>query len=228
MLSKQTNIHPRGNRCCKIHLIKHRFYEDDIAHLEPYANCSSIPRSDLCILLNSLTPITTLKGSTDHCGLSEKQLLTFTGLTVDAIYELKSLLKSLRNSSTRTSVQAIIVFLLKLKTGSSNEMIASILGLQHAQLVSEYFSSVLNSFETDVLPQHFGLQTVTRELIHSNTSQIAKGIFSVHDEQLMIICDGTYIRHQKSSNNMNQKNHILGRKKSLYVNHSQYAPLMVT
>ncbi|XP_063620645.1 uncharacterized protein LOC134793052 [Cydia splendana] len=103
---------------------------------------------------------------------------------------------------------------MKLRTGNSDELLASILGLEYHQLVSEYVTSVKTAFEKKVLPSYFGIYSTTREIIQSRTSEVAKKILDASNEQLIIICDGTYIRHQKSSNNIYQKKSYSGQKKT--------------
>lgn len=63
-------------------------------------------------------------------------------------------------------------------------------------MLSDYSKSVINSFETDILPFHFGLSNNSRqELIDNHTTDIAKRLFNAYDK-LILICDGTYARHQ--------------------------------
>lgn len=82
--------------------------------------------------------------------ISEKQLLIFTGLTWEDIMLLRDMLTSMRNRQTRTVTQALIVFLLKLRTGNSNKLLASILQIEHEQFISEYSTAVFKSFEEDL------------------------------------------------------------------------------
>ena len=111
------------------------------------------------------------------------------------------MLPSVRKNQTRDVTQALVVFLLKLRSGNSNKIIAAILQLEREQLVLDYAASIMNSFKKDVLSSRFGLNaTYRRELIYSHTTDVSKMLFDSTDE-LMLICGGTYARHQKSSNN---------------------------
>ena len=60
--------------------------------------------------------------------------------------ELREMLTSVRNNQTRNVTQALVVFLLKLRSGNSNKMIAEILELEREQLVFDYTASIMNSF----------------------------------------------------------------------------------
>lgn len=132
---------------------------------------------------------------------------------------------SMRNTDTR-NVTAIVVFLFKLRTGNSNK-ICSVLGLEREQLVSDFSDSVIKSFEKDILPKYFGIDAISRDTILNHSSEIAKILFDLND-QLMIICDGTYIRHQKSQNNEYQRKSYSGQTNFHYASHLPFARPMDT
>lgn len=145
--------------------------------------------------------------------ISEEKLQLFTGLRWEEIIQLRLMLTSMRNNQNRTVTQALIVFMMKLRTGNSNKMIAAILQLKSEQLVSEYSTAVMNAFEKDVLSSRFGFNAVSKsDLIQNHTSEIAKKLFNCHDK-LMLICDWTYSRHQKSQNNDYQRKSYSGQKR---------------
>ena len=92
-------------------------------------------------------------------------------------------------------------------------MIATILQLEEVQLVSDYAAPIMDSFKKDVLPSRFGLNAISRrELIDSHTTDVPKILFNSSDK-LMIICDGTYSRLQKSGKNEYQRKSSSGQKK---------------
>jgi len=122
------------------------------------------------------------------------------------------MLISLRNSESHSVIQALIVFLFNLRTGNSNKMIASILQLKNEHDVSDYSNSVIKSFENDVLPLRFGINSLNRDdLIQNCTTKMAKKLFNVNNN-LFLICDGTYACHQKSINEYQRKS-FSGQKK---------------
>lgn len=205
---------PRYNRCCKHHLIKKRFYEEDIFSLRIYSNTSTFEVSDLENLMKqlSVSSDSVLLDKIGDYSFPEERLKVLTGLTWENLTKLRTMMTSMRNSETRDVIQAIVVFLFKLRTGNSNAVISSVLGLQREQLVSDYVQSVMKSFEQDVLPKYFGINASSRQNILNHSSEIATKLFELND-QLMIICDGTYIRHQKSTNNEYQRKSYSGQKK---------------
>lgn len=206
---------PSGNRCCKDHIIKSKFFENLIEQMEVYSSKSVIEVSDLTNLLKdlSVTADQTLLNNIAEFNIPEKQIIMFTGLKWENLIELREKLVSMEKSPCRTITQALIVLLFKLRSAQSHEMIASVLGVDSKQRVSDMIHQVLSSFEKDILSKEFGLQNVSREdLINNQTSSIAKKLFNLSDT-LIIICDGTYIRHQKSSNNEYQRLSYSGQKK---------------
>lgn len=206
---------PAGNRCCRSHLIKNRIYEEELNLLKVHSNTTSLSVLELSKVMETLS-IKCDSSLFDKIGdfsLSDKQVKIFTGLTWENLIEIKDMMTSLRNSQSRSVMQALVVFLFKLRTGNSNEMLASILQLENKQLVSEYSASIFKSFENDVLPLRFGLSCLKRDdLIQNHTTEIAKKLFNIRDN-LFLIYDGTYARHQKSTNNDYQRKSFSGQKK---------------
>lgn len=206
---------PKGSRCCSKHLIKRRLYKDELNNIKIHSLKSTIDADDLKKLLNELAR-TSESNIVDKIGdysLSEDHIKVFTGLSWENIQELSQMLTSLRNSHSRNVTQALVTFLFKLRTGNSNALIAAVLGLQREQQVSEFSDSVISSFEKDVLPAHLGFSAVSREqLIQNETSRMAQTLLKLND-RLAVIFDGTYVHHEKSSNNEYQRRSYSGQKK---------------
>ena len=122
---------------------------------------------------------------------------------------------SLRNSQSRSVIQALIVFRFKLRTGNSNKLLASVFNINNEQSISEYSKSIIQFFAKNVLPLHFASNSFNRDnLIQNHTTEIAKKLFDVQDNFLLIY-DVTYARHQKSTNNEYQRKSFYGQKKVL-------------
>jgi len=85
--------------------------------------------------------------------------------------------------------------------------------LSHDQAVSNYCLSVRRAFEVSVLPDRFGVNAVSRaDLIAKHTSPIADRLHKIGN-RLTLICDCTYLRHEKSANNEYQRKSYSGQKK---------------
>ena len=147
--------------------------------------------------------------------LSKKQIKIFTGLSWENLFDIKDSINSLHNSQSRSVIQALIVFLFELRTGNSNKLLASIFNINNEQSISEYSKSIIQFLGKNVLPLHFALNSFNRDnLIQNHTTEIAKKLFDVQDN-LLLIYDGTYARHQKSTNNEYQRKSFYGQKKVL-------------
>ena len=206
---------PKQNRCCPSHLIKDVFYKDELSKLKIHSNVTNIEPQELVLFLDnmSINSNTSIFDLVENGNLSEERLHALTGFNWEQFTEIRELLSSSRDSSNRTVSQALFVFLFKLRSGNSNATIASILGIMKEQQVSDYFLSILNAFEKDVLPNYFGISCLDRkDLIENQTSIITKKLLDIENE-LVLIFDGTYIRHQKSTNYSYQRKSYSGQKK---------------
>lgn len=207
---------PIENRCCPGHLLKDRLYADDIKKMAIISSLSYIPVTELKKFLDtlSLKVDETLLNKIGDYNMPEDRIFAITGYTWENIVEVRNLLKSMRNSHIRDITQALVVFLFKLRSGNSNSTIASILGIEHEQAVSKFVSQIIRAYEIDVLPNYFGIGTISREeLISNHTTDVVKELLDVSN-QLVIICDGTYLRHEKSGNNYYQRKSFSGQKKA--------------
>lgn len=184
-------------------------------HIRVYTTRSSVEVDDLKHFLEALC-VSSESEIIDKVGdytLSEERIKVFTGLNWENITELTNILTSLKNSQSRNVVQAIVTFLFKLRTGNSNKLIAASIGLEREQQVSEFSNSVIASFERDVLPNYLGVNARSRDdLIQNETSCMAQKLYNVTN-QLVLVFDGTYVSHQKSTNNEYQRRSYSGQKK---------------
>lgn len=214
---KQKELYvPKENRCCPEHLIKDRLYTSDLVLLKKCSNTSLIESDEVKRFIFALAQNTdkSLFDAVGDLSLPERQLKAFTGLGWESIEKLSRMLTSMRNTSIRTVTQALVVFLFKMRTGNSNHIIASTMGLPNDQDISNMCASVINSFETDILPIKFGVDANSRDfLITEHTSGVAQHLHNIGD-RLALICDGTYLRHEKSTNNEYQRKSYSGQKKA--------------
>lgn len=92
---------PKGYRCCKHHLIKDRFFEEEMSNLKPQFNTSHITISEITEIMEDMAirGESAINGGVGNKMLTEKQLIAFTGFGWDAINELTYMMKSMRNTS---------------------------------------------------------------------------------------------------------------------------------
>lgn len=124
----------------------------------------------------------------------------------------------MRNTSNRTILQALAIFLFKLRILNSNRIIGKMFfGLTYEQQVSDIFNDVMKSFEKDILPNFFGYNCISREQIIFNITHTVRKLLGTGENRLILIFDGTYLRYQKNSNNYYQKKILLWSKESSFM-----------
>ncbi|XP_075681005.1 uncharacterized protein LOC142646305 [Dermatophagoides pteronyssinus] len=208
---------PANNVCCKRHMIGKLLHDDEVGNIRIASDRCEMSRVEMNIFPNSLSP--NFRGSIfenlANRTISDTHLKTLTGFCWRQIEQLREWMSSMRDTEGRSAIQAICVFLHKMRSGNSDNIIAVNWGIDSGSLVSSYIKSVMRSFENEVLPNRFGINSISRDsLIRNHTSLVAKKLFDIDDDHLMIICDGTYLRHEKSSNNVYQRKSYSGQKKT--------------
>lgn len=222
--SKMKIFIPNGARICREHLLNSRFYQDDLDKIKVCSQSSRISVNEVTRLIEGLK-IESNKSLLNQAAdfeLSDDRFKTLTGLTIENFKVLRSMIKSSKDSVNRTVNESLIIFLFKLRTGSSNRNISTIFKLKNDQLVSACVDSIIDSFEKDILPENFGVkryktdeerEVARKELIEKHTSGNARKLLKSEPNQLALIFDGTYLKHQKSSNNEYQRKAFSGQKK---------------
>ncbi|CAH2105465.1 unnamed protein product [Euphydryas editha] len=98
----------------------------------------------------------------------------------------------------------LLVFLLKLRTGDSDERIAMLVNVPRRTL-EVLMDKVREILFQDFVPNNLGINHMSRdELINNHTLLIPNGLYG-NGTNTIVICDGTYIYVNKSSNYSFQK-----------------------
>lgn len=198
---------PKNNRCCQRHLIRKSLVESVIKQAEIFSNTSKLTASEVKLFLENISESSS-KGihyDVKKKWLSDEEVKVLTGYTWNILEKIEEKLPSLKNSINRDPMQAIVIFLTKLRTGSTNSLIAVMFKLKNDSLVSDICDSVVNAFESDILASDFGFKSCDRnDLISNHTTEMVKKLLDVSQE-LLIIVDGTYVEHEKSRNNDYQR-----------------------
>ena len=178
---------PYNNRCCKNHLIKNRFYEDVLHDIIPISNESSIQTNELRKFLDCLSDKVddSILGNIKECSMSDERIFALTGFTWENIFEIRHLLETMRSSENRNVLQAVLTFLIKLRTRNSDRCFAAILDLKEKQ-VQRIIESVLQGFK-NILPQQFGYRSITRDFLIKEVSPMAKKLHNL-ENNLGLIC----------------------------------------
>ena len=106
----------------------------------------------------------------------------------------------------RCGTVGLAAYLIKLRTGDSNERISSLLNIPRRTL-DGYITTVRDLMHEYFVPEHFGLHHINRQQIVQRTLLLPRGLFSHHngEDRPVVIIDGTYCYIQKSSNYLYQK-----------------------
>lgn len=206
---------PKRNRCCRKHLIGNYLYEDELNIIRIYCNECEIEVSELEKFLGILSDDVDRR-VIDKIGtmkMSDQRVKSLTGHVWLEIVELREMLSTMRDSENRNVLQALVIFLFKMRTGNSDLTIASIMEVTE-KIVNDSIHSVLNCFKNVILPQNFGVQAFSRQFFLEQRAPISDLLHGSFPDRLRLICDGTYLRHEKSSNNAYQRKSYSGQKKS--------------
>ncbi|XP_041973387.1 uncharacterized protein LOC121729065 [Aricia agestis] len=99
---------------------------------------------------------------------------------------------------------ALAAYLMKLRTGDSDQRIATLLNIPRTTLM-RLMGKARDVLERAFVPNNLGINHLTRTEISERNLLIPNGLFGGVNRQPIIIIDGTYLYVQKSSNYMYQK-----------------------
>lgn len=103
---------PKRNRCCSIHLINKRFYENEVSKINIFSKECSIEVSEVTKFLDKLSKKADsgLHEQIGNCVISEERIKALTGQTYENILEIENMMISMRSSKNRSVIQALILF----------------------------------------------------------------------------------------------------------------------
>lgn len=130
------------------------------------------------------------------------------GMDADQFEELLAFIPSLNEEVPSASV-ALSIFLIKLRTGDSNERLSTIFKMSRRNL-ERYMAKARNSLLQHFVPLFLGTNCTTVQHVASKNKIIPDGLFGnpqmpPDTKPAITICDGTYIYVQSSSNYTYQK-----------------------
>ncbi|CAF0923792.1 unnamed protein product [Brachionus calyciflorus] len=191
----------RTSRCCRTHLDESRQLRFDLYNMIP----TSIKEHDAQFFeifnyhRNHETSI--FEKFKDLSQLDEKHCLKITGWDKEKFLRFSNFITSINDNSKRTKYQLIALYRYWLSTGSSQKVLASLFGSKTTQVqISNYLSDIRTAIYKDFVPFFLGARKKRSFFIRHSNKMVNKLLKLKHDE-LAIICDGTYTRLEKSSNN---------------------------
>ena len=121
----------------------------------------------------------------------------------------------MRSTTTRTKIQALVVYLFWLKTGLDQAMVATHFEIESHFEISKIIAQVRIGLKNFV-KENIGAAHLTRQQWLENNSKIAQELFAINKNQFIATGDGTYCEIQRSANNRFQrKTYSVQKKKHL-------------
>ena len=138
----------------------------------------------------------------DDNDLDDDDYCNLTGLTKQNFDDLCSHVKpgSIRETKLRSVRTCIGMLLMKLKTGMSNNILATLFGISKTA-IRRAVNSARVALSRDFVPFNVGFQHIFRqEVIDKHTRPIAQTLFGVEgNPPAILVIDGTYVYIQKST-----------------------------
>lgn len=130
------------------------------------------------------------------------------GLNAEQFNELLNCIPMLYDHFPNPSV-ALSIFLVKLRTGDSNERLSTLFKMPRSTLERK-MNIVRNCLNVQFVPRYLGINHMSIQNVASRNRTIPEGFFgdasmASNIKPAIVICDGTYVYVQSSSNYLYQK-----------------------
>ena len=190
-----------GTRCCAKHLDGNAFKKNTDFSTASLIEESDLSGIELANLLNDLRKKANVKnGINFDSSRNDEEYHNLTGLSCEQFDVLLSYV-SAKNSVNRTPRTALGIFLMRLRTGLSHQVLATLFGFRSRTAISKLIASIRNDLASTFVPNHLGFGHITRaEVIRNHTTKLSSTLFADGNENCAIlVLDGTYIYIEKSS-----------------------------
>lgn len=204
LLSEYKLYIPQSARSCREHLRANMWDElRNSCNTTNYFNSAQF--DDICsILTRSVQNKHQLLDFETEGSITDDDMHFWTGLENRQFDTILQETPSLLESHKKPRL-ALGIYLCKLRTGESNERLASQFNTSRRS-VQRILKKVRNCLIREFVPQHLGFDHIQRNNVLERNLVIHKGIFGNQENtKAIIICDGTYTYIQKSSNFLFQR-----------------------
>ena len=115
-------------------------------------------------------------------------------------------LAAMRNARLRSALEALAIFLAKIRLGLSNRVLVCLFRLTSKRSVSHICHQVRVALMQDFVLNHVRFQQMSREaILVQHQTAVATGLLTNDPGQIVLIADGTYFFCKKSSNSEFQR-----------------------
>lgn len=190
-ISKEIII-PAGARCCPNHL------HGTIGNLEPTADTTTVNISTITQLIKFLRSEIQRQEKTrldfnSEKTLSDAEYRDLMGISKNSFKDILPFMKGkVRLTPTRSVLTSLAIFLMKLRGGESNRIIATLFNVLKSS-IRRCISSVRSALSGRFVHENLGFQHISRaEIIQHYTRQLAQTIFETSPgNQAILVMDGT-------------------------------------
>ncbi|XP_065935231.1 uncharacterized protein [Magallana gigas] len=197
-------IIPSGSRCCPSHIANDDFITGSLNNLKTI-DTSCLNRRTIVDLITRIRSYAiqncSSKFTFDPSYLNNLDYITLTGISKDHFADLHQEIETeIKNTPSRTSTMSLGIFLLKMRSGMSNQLMSTIFGISKSS-VRRAISTVRTALMKKFVPENVGLHHISRqEVIANHTRPLAQSLFgNMTQSQAIAVLDGTYIYIQKSN-----------------------------
>ncbi|XP_053405404.1 uncharacterized protein LOC128558951 [Mercenaria mercenaria] len=197
---------PSGSRCCPVHIYNEQISEESLINVLT-TDTVFMSRTNILELIGAIRKeCIRTNERLNFDNLREADYKELTGLKQTDFEDLfLSIEEHIRSSPVRSPRTTVGLFLLKLKSGISNKLLSTILGITPSS-VRRAISSVRRALMQHFVPVNLGLAHISRqEIIDKHTRPLAQSLFGTDESgdsqpKMMLVLDGTYVYIQKSTN----------------------------
>ena len=193
---------PAGTRCCRSHLSGNAFKGNEDFTKVNLLDESQLTGKETEKLLNDMRKKASMRTGVnfnESSQLSDQEYYDLTGLWRGQFDDLLQYVE-INETNVRSRRNALGIFLMKLRTGLSHKMLATICAMPSRSTVGRMVSSVRNSLALTFVPKHLGFGHISRaDLINNHTTNVAQTLFADGTaDTAILVLDGTYIYIEKS------------------------------
>lgn len=197
ILSNHKYYVPKLARICSIHLFRNSW--DSLYESENSINVFNVEHvQHIFSFVNAFNPTLDFENLQE---MDDQIFEYWVGLSKENFYLI--LEEVPRISEIKSGRLGLVTLLLKLRTGESDERIATLVQKPRRSL-EVLMDKVREVLVHDYVPRHLGINHISREQLLGHNLVIPNGIYG-NSNNVIVICDGTYIYTNKSSNYMFQK-----------------------
>ncbi|XP_045159433.2 uncharacterized protein LOC123524898 [Mercenaria mercenaria] len=189
-----------GSRCCPVHVNSDGNILPELLEKNLVTEQSMLNRTSIAQLVQQMRQVCQ-QHMDSFDNIRDEDCKHMTGLSSAQFEDLcRHILDKVKSTPSRSPRMSVGLFLFKLKSALSNQLLVTIFRIRVSS-VRRAVSTVRKALMRSFVPLYLGLKSVTREqIINKHTRPLAKSLFGVDDNSMILVLDGTYIYIQESNN----------------------------